>query len=274
VVGGGYDRLVGSAAYNRFVWRSSAAVYTAYAAAAVADGPLLDLGCGTALFTAEVYRDCGRPVMVVDRSPGMLARAAERLGDADPERVALVQANLFDLPFRPGTFTTTVSYGLLHLFDDLAPLLRVLDAQRTSDGTLRATSLVPETALAGSVLRLLHLAGETARPRRLVDLATPHATDEVRPRGSAGLSCLQERGSSRAEKGQRDHSYSVAAAVGVRGLLHQRAVEDQAVALVAVGLQAGITTPVPTATEPPQQTRSRVDRSAVTRQQTPTFLAA
>jgi SAM-dependent methyltransferase len=167
-----YDRLVGSAAYNRFVWRSSAAAYTAYAAAAVADGdgPLLDLGCGTALFTAQVYRDCGRPVVLVDRSPGMLARAAERLGDVDDERVVLVQADLFELPFRPGTFTTTVSYGLLHLFDDPAALLRVLDAQREPDGRLYATSLVAETALAGPVLRLLHLARETAPPRRLDEL--------------------------------------------------------------------------------------------------------
>lgn len=168
-----YDRLVGSTAYNRFVWRSSAASYSAFAAEAVADGdgPLLDLGCGTTLFTAPAYRGTDRPLLLVDRSPGMLARAAGRLGDVDPERVVLVQADLFDLPFRPGSFATTVSYGLLHLFDDPAPLLQVLDAQRSPGGTLRATSLVAETALAGPVLRLLHLAGETAPPRTLDELA-------------------------------------------------------------------------------------------------------
>ena len=168
-----YDRLVGSWAYNRFVWRSSVSSYRAFAAEALADGdgPLLDLGCGTTLFTADRYRDSRRPLVLVDRSAGMLARAAARLRDVDPQRVVLLQADLFDLPFRPGGFATVVSYGLLHLVDDPAPLLRVLDAQREPGGGVYATSLVAETVLAGPVLRLLHRAGEAAPPRRLDELA-------------------------------------------------------------------------------------------------------
>lgn len=168
-----YDRLVGSWGYNRFVWGSSTSSYTGFAARAVAEGagPLLDLGCGTTLFTAEVYRASSRPVLLVDRSPGMLARVAERLAGVDPARVVLLQADLFDLPLQPDAFPTVVSYGLLHLFDDPASLLRVLDTQRAPGGAVYATGLIAGTALAGPVLRLLHAAGETAPPRRLGELA-------------------------------------------------------------------------------------------------------
>ena len=169
-----YDRLASSWSYNRFVWGSSVGTYEAYAAEAAADrsGPLLDVGCGTTLFTADCYRATDRPLVLVDRSAGMLARAAARLGDVDPARVVLLQADLFDLPFRPGAFPTVASYGLLHLVDDPAPLLRVLNTQRAPGGTVYATSLVNETLLAGPVIRALHLAGEAAPPRRLVELAT------------------------------------------------------------------------------------------------------
>lgn len=168
-----YDRLVGNAAYNRFVWRSSTGAYSAFAERALADGdgPLLELGCGTALFTADRYRRSERRLVLVDRSSGMLTRAAERLGDTDPERVVLLQADVLDLPFRPGMFGTVASYGLLHLFDDPQPLLRVLATQSASDQAVYATSLVAGTALAGPVLHLLHAAGESARPRRLDQLA-------------------------------------------------------------------------------------------------------
>ncbi len=168
-----YDRLVGNWAYNRFVWGSSVASYERFAAQALThgDGPLLDAGCGTTLFTAGAYRDSARRLVLVDRSAGMLARAAARLGPLDPGRVVLVQADLFDLPFRPASFATVVSYGVLHLFADPQRLLRVLGEQRAPGGSLWATSLVSGPPLAGPVLRLLHAAGETAPPRRVTELA-------------------------------------------------------------------------------------------------------
>src|SRR5664280_2767341 len=91
-----YDRLVSNSFYNRRVWRSSVASYATFAAAAVAsgDGPMLDVGCGTAVFTADAYRVAERPLVLVDRSLGMLTRAAQRLElrSQDPSRIVLVQA--------------------------------------------------------------------------------------------------------------------------------------------------------------------------------------
>ena len=169
-----YDHVVGNRLYNRLLWGASPASYTAFAATAVAgaQGPLLDVGCGSAVFTAAAYRTAGRPLVLVDRSLGMLARAAQRLGGPHPAPVALVQADLFDLPFLPGQFTSVACHGLLHLFDDLAAVLRVLGGQVAAGGSLYVTSLVAETAIGSRGLGLLHRAGEAAVPRREQELVT------------------------------------------------------------------------------------------------------
>ncbi|MGB3186172.1 MAG: class I SAM-dependent methyltransferase [Ornithinimicrobium sp.] len=167
-----YDRLVGNRFYNRLVWGIPVASYEAFAAAAVADsnGPLLDVGCGTAVFSAESYRRTDRPLVLVDRSMDMLIRAAERLQGAHTRRIVFVQADMFDLPFRTEAFATVACHGLLHLFEKPDQVLRVLRAQIAADGSLYATSLVAETRIGTTWLRLLHRIGEAAVPRRHDDL--------------------------------------------------------------------------------------------------------
>lgn len=171
-----YDGLVGNGLYNRVVWGSSPLSYGAFAEAAVANGsgPLLDVGCGSAVFTTSAYRRTDRRLVLVDRSLGMLSRAAQRLriGDEDSGRIVLVQADLFDLPFRQQSFATVTCFGLLHLFDDAAAVLAGLRAQLAPIGSLFATSLVGETAIGRRALGLLHRAGEAAPPRSEEELAT------------------------------------------------------------------------------------------------------
>lgn len=178
-----YDRVVASRLYNHLVWRTSPARYGDFAAAAVADGagPLLDVGCGSAVFTAGVYRTTRRPLVLVDRSLGMLGAAAKRLRGHAPDRVAFVQADLFDLPFRHEQFTTVTCHGLLHLFDDMHAVLHALQAQLAAGGSLHVTSLVSETALGTQMLKLLHRSGEAAAPRRIQDLAAVTSTVDSRP---------------------------------------------------------------------------------------------
>ena len=134
-----YDHVVGNRLYNRLLWGASPASYTAFAATAVAgaQGPLLDVGCGSAVFTAAAYRTAGRPLVLVDRSLRMLARAAQRLGGPH-----------------------------------LAAVLRVLGGQVAAGGSLYVTSLVAETAIGSRGLGLLHRAGEAAVPRREQELVT------------------------------------------------------------------------------------------------------
>lgn len=172
-----YDRVIGSRLYNRLVWGSSPASYAAFAATAAAvgngRGPLLDVGCGSAVFTAAAYSTTDRPLVLVDRSVGMLARAAERLGarGTGGSRAVFIQADLFDLPFRPASFPTVASFGMLHLFEDLAGTLDALKSQVAPGGSLHATSLVGVTALGRRALALLHRTGEVAAPRTEGELA-------------------------------------------------------------------------------------------------------
>lgn len=167
-----YDRMIGSRLYNRIAWGTSPAHYRAFARRAVQSAPggwFLDAGCGTLLLTADAYRATpDRPMVVLDQSLDMLQRARARLADArgkTPPHVAFLQADLLDLPFRPGAFRTVMTMGMLHLFPDAAPLAASLEALLLPDGALYLTSLVQNGRLGDRYLRFLHRQGEVAAPR-------------------------------------------------------------------------------------------------------------
>lgn len=165
-----YDRVITSSVYNRLAWDTSPSQYAAFAAEAVAagSGPLLDAGCGTATFTAPAYRAASRPLVLVDRSLDMLARAAKRLPDAP---AAFVQADLSDLPFSSGRFATVACFGTLHVLDDPWAALAALRDQVAPGGLLFASMLVADRAVGRAYLSALHRAGEAGPPRRTEHLA-------------------------------------------------------------------------------------------------------
>jgi ubiquinone/menaquinone biosynthesis C-methylase UbiE len=137
-------------------------------AAADGDGWLLDAAGGSAVFTADVYRAAGRPVVLADLSLAMLARARSRLGDA--RDVTLVQADAGDPPFAPGSFPTVACMSALHVFPDPAPVVHALWRLVAPGGRLYLSGLVRETAAGSAYLRLLHRAGEVGPPRTLAEL--------------------------------------------------------------------------------------------------------
>lgn len=167
-----YDRVIGSALYNRLAWGTSKANYETFAreALAAADGPFLDAGCGTGLFTAAAYRSASRsgPIVLVDRSMGMLERAAERLVNAP---TTLVHADLLDLPFAPHRFAAVGCFGILHVLDDPWPALAALHAQLAAGGRLFASMLVADRPVGRAYLGALHRRGEVGPPRRAHELA-------------------------------------------------------------------------------------------------------
>lgn len=174
-----YDRLIGSRLYNRLFWGSSPANYQTFARQAVgssAEGWLLDAGCGTLLLTAQAYAEApNRGVVALDKSLGMLRRAKERLvevGGGVADRVVFLQADLLDLPFRAGSFETVLSMGMLHLFDEMGPLLASLERSLSSEGRLFLASLVESGRIGDHYLRFLHRTGEVASPRTAVQLET------------------------------------------------------------------------------------------------------
>ena len=172
----GYDRIIGNPFYQRLTFGNRPADYAAFARAALGaapGGPFLDAGCGSLLFTAEVYRRTRRPVVALDESLGMLRRARTRLAGPDgrlPAHILLLQGDLFDLPFRPASFPTILAEGVLHLVAEAEALVGALDALLADGGRLYLTSLVTSGRLADYYLRWIHLLGEVARPRGAAEL--------------------------------------------------------------------------------------------------------
>jgi SAM-dependent methyltransferase len=172
-----YDAVVGSDLYNRTMWgvdRRNYGAFAAGAAAADSTGWHLDAGCGSLVFTHEIYRAASpRPRVLVDKSLGMLRAARARLssaGSAAAERTILLQADLLELPFRPQAFTTVLSMGMLHLFRDPAALVQDLANIVAPGGSLWLTSLVRGRPWGDQYLQLLHLAGEVAAPRSAAEV--------------------------------------------------------------------------------------------------------
>ena len=154
------------------MWGTSPRDYAAFAAEAVAasDGPLLDAGCGTAVFTADVYARAECHVVLVDRSVAMLRRAAQRL-EPGP-RVHFVQADLLHLPFGPHGFTTVTCHGVLHVLDDPWAALAALADQVAPGGALYASMLVTDRGgISGAYTRALNRRGEIASLRSADELA-------------------------------------------------------------------------------------------------------
>ncbi|MGW3042120.1 class I SAM-dependent methyltransferase [Kitasatospora sp. NPDC001159] len=77
---------------------------------------VLDIACGTGIVTARLRRP-GRTVLGVDRSPGMLRLAEQRLPGA------VLRADATRLPLRTGSVDAVVLVWLLHLLPDAAPVL-------------------------------------------------------------------------------------------------------------------------------------------------------
>ncbi|HVS01428.1 MAG TPA: ubiquinone/menaquinone biosynthesis methyltransferase [Thermoanaerobaculia bacterium] len=121
-----YDRLnhLLSASLDR-VWRRRAAA----ALTTPADGPALDLCCGTG-DQAVALRRRGARVAAADFCLPMLALARPKMARLDPPRPGLLAADALALPFPGESFgAATVSFGLRNVVDldaALRELARVL----------------------------------------------------------------------------------------------------------------------------------------------------
>lgn len=167
-----YDVIVGTRFYNRVMWGNSPRDYEGFARQAItsrAGGLMLDAACGSLLFTARAYLDCGRQVIALDQSLRMLKRARARLpgfAGSMPDHILLLQADLSDLPFRPHSFDTVLCMNVLHQYQAAAALIPNLKKLLTRDGCLYLTSLVTNNRFVGDrYLGVLHASGEFVRPR-------------------------------------------------------------------------------------------------------------
>jgi ubiquinone/menaquinone biosynthesis C-methylase UbiE len=97
--------------------------------AAAADGPVLELGCGTGRITLPVARRSAR-VIGIDRSLPMLERASRKLRRARlTRRASLVRGDIRHLPFRSAQFPLVMApYGILQSLTREADLGATLES--------------------------------------------------------------------------------------------------------------------------------------------------
>ena len=113
---------------------------------------VLDLACGTGIFTRPLARQSRGIVVAVDLSLPMLRHARRLLRRDGLENVALIRASAAALPFTDGAFSYVNCCGALHLFDKpdeaLAEIRRVLADEghlcvQTTIRPLRSAGVAP-----------------------------------------------------------------------------------------------------------------------------------
>jgi len=179
----GYDTLIGNNLYNKIIWGNSVKDYQTFCKETLEhfpNGMVLDAGCGSLVFTADVYAEATHKyIVLLDRSMGMLERAKERLierFDEVPKHIVLLQGDIFNLPFKEDTFDVVMSQGLLHMFDDKTSFLNELERVKKEEGIVSFTSLVANNLLGRVYLKLLKKAGEVATAyssKELEDILLP-----------------------------------------------------------------------------------------------------
>lgn len=115
--------------------------------AAAADGPVLELGCGTGRISLPLARR-GLPIVGIDRSAPMLARARAKTTRARlAHRLRLVRGDIRALPFRPRGFVLVMApYGILQSLTHERDLRETLKsaAQMLRRGGRLGIDLVPD----------------------------------------------------------------------------------------------------------------------------------
>ncbi len=166
-----YDRLVSSALYSRVAWGVSPDLHTSFITRALTasdKGWVLDVAAGACVPSAPAYLTTSRPLVVLDRSLGMLRRGMDRLRHLHgriPPHVAFIQADANALPFRSGSMATIICHGAFHLFSSPAPVCAEWARVLETEGRLYVSSLVRRRWLGDRYLSLLHRAGEVSQPR-------------------------------------------------------------------------------------------------------------
>lgn len=171
-----YDWLIGNSLYNKLVWGNWSKLYRDAASDAVRsapeEGPILDCGCGSLIFTSAAYAPNHLERMILlDRSLGMMRRGSNRVRSA-----TFVQGDALALPFVDASFGLTLSWGLAHIFGSASGLFAELRRVTKPGGKVIVSMLVLADRSPGdSVLAQLHKRGEIALPERMDQVRTAFA---------------------------------------------------------------------------------------------------
>jgi ubiquinone/menaquinone biosynthesis C-methylase UbiE len=189
-----------------------------------ADGPVLELGCGTGRVSVPLAR-AGIALVGVDRSEAMLARAAKRTvrlrrlsGRRRPD-IRFVRGDITVLPFRDGRFGMVLApYGVLQSL--LAP--RDLTAALTSvhrvlrRGGLLGIDLVPDVPNWREYRNRVQLRGRAAGGRHLT------LVESVRQDRTRSLTTFEQRYVERRGRRVKQHTFHITfRTVSVRRMIVQ-----------------------------------------------------
>lgn len=120
---------------------------------------VLEVAAGTGLVTKEIARSASE-VVATDYAEAMVAMLERRLQEAGLENVRCERADLYALPFEPGTFDVVVAANVLHLVPDLEGAIRALRQVLAPGGRLVVPTFChDETKLSWLVSRALAMTG-------------------------------------------------------------------------------------------------------------------
>jgi ubiquinone/menaquinone biosynthesis C-methylase UbiE/uncharacterized protein YbaR (Trm112 family) len=109
----------------------------------------LDLACGTGVFTRPLARVSGSPVVGLDLSRPMLARAHKLMTEEGMVNVLFMRATAFSLPFADSSFPYVNCCGALHLFDRPLAALKEIARILTPGGYLCVQTTIRPAQSAG-----------------------------------------------------------------------------------------------------------------------------
>src|SRR5262249_38230308 len=142
-----YDRLVSSSWYSRIAWGVAPLTHTQFISHSLTSesgGWLLDVAAGSCTPSAATYARASRPLVILDRSLGMLRRGIARvraLQGAIPPHVSFIQADANALPFRTASMATVACHGAFHVFPSPAAVCAEWARALRAGGRLYVSSL-------------------------------------------------------------------------------------------------------------------------------------
>jgi len=171
-------------------------------------GPVLELGCGTGRLALPIAR-AGIPIVGIDRSAPMLARARRRLRRTPDAPLRLLRGDIRLLPFTSAPAFTTVmaAYGLLQSLlreKDLAATLQAV-AAITRPGALFGVDLVPDLPKWEEYKRERRLSGWRAGGKTHVSLI-----ETVRQDPARGLTIFEQEYVERRGRQTRSRRFELA----------------------------------------------------------------
>ncbi len=123
------------------------------------ENSVLDVGCATGILVNEIAGKV-RAVHGIDISPAMIDLARSRAGERGIQNATYTHATIFDEPLQAGSFDVILGIYLLHLLDDMAPVLRRIHALLKPGGLfISVTPCLGKTSVTGAALLLVSKLG-------------------------------------------------------------------------------------------------------------------